>query len=83
MTSKGYHDTMKQLLMELWSKGEEARINENLASICRELDRLLPSIKESTEQGKPLTDAEGDRIRQLNDAYNANIERYKALKGFK
>ncbi|GEM_PF-2986749 len=83
MASKGYHDTMKQMLLELWSKGEEARINENLASICRELDRFLPRIKESAERGKSLTDAEGDRIRQLNDAYNANIERYKSLKGFK
>ncbi len=73
---------MKQLLLELWSKGEEARINENLASICRELDRFLPRIKQSVEQGNPLTDEEGDRIRQLNEAYNANIERYKALKGF-
>ncbi len=83
MASKGYHDTMRQLLMELWSKAEEARINENLASICRELDRFLPRIKQSSEQGVPLTDAEGDRIRQLNEAYNANIERYKTLKGFK
>ena len=76
MASKGYHDTMKQMLLELWSKGEEARINENLASICRELDRFLPGIKQSAEQGNPLTDVDGERIRQLNEAYNANIERY-------
>ena len=83
MSAKGYHDTMKQLLMELWSKGDEARINENLASICRELDRFLPHIKQSAAQGAPLTAAERERIQQLNEAYNANIERYKALKGFK
>lgn len=83
MSSKGYHDTMKQLLLELWSKGEEARINENLASICRELDRFMPSIKANVEHGTALTDAETERIRQLNDAYNANIERYKSLKGFR
>lgn len=83
MPSKGYHDTLTQLINELWSKGEEARINENLASICRELDRFLPRIKASAEQGELLPDAESDRVRQLNEAYNANIERYKTLKGFK
>ena len=83
MASKGYHDTMRQLLLELWSKGEEARINENLASICRELERHTPRIKANVEHGDVLTEAETERIRQLNDAYNANIERYKSLKGFR
>jgi hypothetical protein len=83
MPSTGYHDTMRQLLLELWYKGEEARINENLASICHELERHTPRIKANVEHGAALTDAETERIRQLNDAYNANIERYKSLKGFK
>ena len=83
MPSQGYHDTMKLLLLELWSKEEEARIKENLASICRELDRQMPKIKANVEHGAALTAAETERIRQLNDAYQANIERYKSLKGFK
>ena len=65
MASKGYHDTMRQLLLELWSKGEEARINENLASICRELDRLMPTIKANVEHGAALTDAETERTAEL------------------
>lgn len=82
MPSKGYHDTLTQLINELWSKGEEARINENLASICRALDNFMPRIKASVEHGAALTDEETERIRQLNEAYNANLERYKTLKGF-
>lgn len=83
MPEREFHRTMKQLINELWSKGEEARINENLASICRELDRYMPRIKENVEHGAALTDEDTKRIQQLNDAYNANIERYKRLKGFK
>lgn len=82
MPDHNYHKAMSQLIHELWSKGDEARINENLASICREMDRMLPRIKESTERGAALTEQETYRIQQLNDAYNANIERYKSLKGF-
>jgi cob(I)alamin adenosyltransferase len=83
MPDRNYHTAISQLIHEMWSKGDEARINENLASICRELDHMLPRLKESTEHGAALTQQETDRLRQLNDAYNANIERYKSLKGFK
>lgn len=83
MPDRDHRNAMTQLIKEMFSKGDEARINENLASICRELDRFLPRIQESAEHGAALTDQETERIGQLNDAYNANIERYKSLKGFK
>ncbi len=83
MPDRNYHTAMSQLIHEMWTKGDEARINENLASICRELDRFMPRIKENVEHGAVLSDEETKRIQQLNDAYNANIERYKRLKGFK
>lgn len=83
MPARDFHRAMSQLVHELWSKGEEARINENLATICRALEAFMPRIKENMAHGTSLTEAETERIRQLNDAYNSNIERYKSLKGFK
>jgi len=74
---------LARLITELGIKEDEARINENLASICHELDRYLPLLKANLDRGTELTGAEGDRIRQLTGAYDANIARYKALKGFK
>ncbi|QQR86946.1 MAG: hypothetical protein IPJ76_01590 [Flavobacteriales bacterium] len=49
---------MAQRINELWSKGEEARINENLASICRALDDFRPRIKANFEHGALLTGVE-------------------------
>lgn len=83
MPSRDPGQALRKMLPDLTTKGDEARINENLASICRALDNFLPRIKASVEHGAALTDEETERIRQLNDAYNANIERYKRLKGFK
>lgn len=74
---------MAQFMADLLTKGEEAHINENLASICRTLANFMPRVKVAVEQGRSLTDADNERLRQLCDVYNANIARYKSLKGFR
>lgn len=68
-------------LEEIQKKQEEIEINRNLANICEELGSFTGKIGECADKGVDLPKEDKERIQELNNSYNSNIEKYKKLKG--
>ena len=76
-----YRENLARQLEEIFIKQEEIIINDNLANVCRELDGFTQKIKDCLDKDEDLPKQDKDRIQELNDEYNSNIERFKKLKG--
>lgn len=76
-----YRDILAKQLEEIFKKQEEIEINDNLAKVCRELDSFTEKIKDCLSKDQDLPQQDKDRIQELNDEYNSNIDRFKKLKG--
>lgn len=76
-----FRELLARQLEEILKKQEEISINDNLARICRELDSFTEKIKDCLSKDQDLPIQDKNRIQQLNDEYNANIARFKKLKG--
>ena len=76
-----YRELLAKQLEEIFKKQEEIAINDNLARVCRELDSFTEKIKDCLERNQDLPQHDKDRIQELNDEYNSNINRFKKLKG--
>ena len=68
-------------LEDIKKKQEEIEINRNLANICKELGSFTGKIRECADKGIDLPKEDKERIQELNNNYNSNIERFKKLKG--
>ena len=78
-----YREYLARQLEEILEKRKEIIINDSLAKVCRELDSFTDKIKDSLSKNEDLPKQDKDRIQKLNDEYNANISKYKRLKGIK
>lgn len=76
-----YRERLRQQLEEIFKKQEETEINKNLYEICKELDGFTQRIKNCLDKDIDLPQADQDRIEELNNQYNNNIDRFKKLKG--
>ena len=76
-----YREILAKQLEEIFKKEEENIINDNLGNICRELDGFTQKIKDCLDKDEDLPQRDKDRIQELNDKYNSNIESFKKLKG--
>lgn len=75
-----YRDYLQKQLDAILAKHEEIEINENLNKICKELDGFTEKIKTCLENDTELPESDEQRIKELNNQYNANIDRFKKLK---
>ncbi|MBS1488226.1 MAG: hypothetical protein JST43_11625 [Bacteroidetes bacterium] len=76
-----YREILAKQLEDIFKKQDEIIINNNLAKICRELDGFTEKIKDCLLKDQDLPQQDKDRIQELNDEYNSNIDRFKKLKG--
>jgi hypothetical protein len=76
-----YREILAKQLEEILKKQEEIIINDNLARVCRELDSFTEKIKNCIETEQDLSTKDKERIQELNNEYNSNIDRFKKLKG--
>lgn len=76
-----YREILAKQLEDIFKKQDEIIINNNLANICRELDNYTEKIKDCLAKDQDLPQQDKDRIQELNNEYNSNIDRFKKLKG--
>lgn len=76
-----YREILNKQLQDILKKQAEITINDNLAKICRELDTFAMKIQDCLSIDQDLPQQDKDRIQELNNDYNSNIERFKKMKG--
>jgi len=77
-----YREILRKQLEDFLKKQKEIEINNNLARICEELSGFTKNIKECLDKDEDLPKKDKDRIQELNNEYNSNIDSFKKLKGF-
>ena len=76
-----YKEILAKQLEEIFKKQEEIIINDSLAKVCRELEGFTEKIKDCLSKDIDLPQLDKERIQELNDEYNSNIDKFKKLKG--
>jgi hypothetical protein len=76
-----YKEILNWQLQDILKKQAEITINDNLAKVCRELDSFTVKIKDCLSRDQDLPQQDKDRIQELNNEYNSNIDRFRKIKG--
>ena len=76
-----FRELLARQLDEIIKKQDEIIITNSLANICEELDSFTEKIKDCLAKNQDLPQQYKERIQELNNEYNLNIQKFKELKG--